>query len=95
MMVLGIGKIQPEDNMKNDKPITNLNQVISKLKTLKGAIDYDGDYSTQVVFLLANGETLRFVENDEGEFFIDQYRGLAICGTQENPMTDLGLPAKV
>jgi hypothetical protein len=83
--------------MKNSITITSEDfssgRIITKLKTLKGAIDYDGDYSTQVVFLLANGETLRFLMNDEGQFLIDQFRGLAICGTTENPITDLGLPA--
>ena len=84
---------QASMNTTNSKLVTAIGtQIINKLKTLKGAIDYDGDYSTQVVFLLANGETLRFVVNDEGKLLIDQYRGLAIQ-TANGPMTDLGLKA--
>lgn len=68
--------------------------LIQKLKTLKGAINYDGDHSTQVVFILTNGETLRFAVNSEGgkggTMMVDQYRGLAIVNKTKT--TDLGLP---
>ena len=73
-------------------------KLIDKLKTFKGAINYDGTASSQVVFLLANGETLRFAVSDDDCYeeeqkpvmMVDQYRGLAIQ-TKNGPLTDLGL----
>lgn len=66
---------------------TNINaddggELIEQLKTLRGAISYDGDASCQVVFLLANGDTLRFGVTDDdvaehpGSMWLDQYTGL-------------------
>ena len=40
-------------------------ELISQLKKMNGAIDYSGDCSYQVVFLLKNGETLRFGVTDD------------------------------
>lgn len=52
--------------------------LINQLKKMDGAVDYDGDYSTQVYFELKNGKRLRFGVNDDGDFFVDQYEGLGI-----------------
>ena len=54
---------------------------ITKLKTFNGAIEYDGDASVQVAFLLANGKTLRFGTTDDDVarelgLWFDQYPGL-------------------
>ena len=38
--------------------------IIDELKKLVGAVDYDGNYSTQVFFKLENGHRLRFGLND-------------------------------
>jgi len=66
---------------------------IDRLKKLDGAIPYDTDCSSQVVFRLANGKTLRvgITDNDVAEtpgIFCDQYEGLGIIG-RNGPTTDL------
>ena len=58
---------------------------IRRLKTLDGAIPYDGDASVQVVFKLANGKTLRIGVTDDDVadrpgLWCDQYPGLLIVG---------------
>lgn len=64
--------------LANDKALA----FVQALKGLDGAIPYDGDASSQVVFLLANGKTLRIgvTDNDVGSGFLwfDQYDGLKI-----------------
>lgn len=55
--------------------------LISRLKRLAGAISYDGECSSQVVFKLANGKTLRIgiTDTDVAEtpgIWCDQYEGL-------------------
>lgn len=55
--------------------------LIHKLKQLDGAISYDGECSTQVVFELKNGKTLRIgiTDDDVAEvpgIWCDQYQGL-------------------
>ncbi len=59
-------------------------ELIQKLKKLDGAIPYDGECSSQVVFKLANGKTLRigitdadtFEEGEDPGIWCDQYEGL-------------------
>jgi hypothetical protein len=56
-------------------------EFIQHLKTLDGAIPYDGDASCQVVFKLANGKTLRIGVTDDDVtdqpgLWADQYEGL-------------------
>lgn len=62
------------------EPQFNKFDFIRDLKKLDGAIPYDGDASVQVVFILANGKTLRFGITDEdisdGNLWFDQYPGL-------------------
>lgn len=59
-------------------------KLIQALKKFNGAMDYDGDASCQVMFGLANGETLRIGITDDdvgtGKLWVDQYQGLAIIG---------------
>ena len=71
---------------------------IDKLKKLDGAIPYDGDCSSQVIFRLANGKTLRIgiTDDDVAEtkgIWCDQYTGLAIIGAN-GPTTDLAAREK-
>lgn len=58
--------------------------LIAALKKFDGAINYDGDASSQVMFQLANGKTLRIGITDDdvgtGKLWVDQYQGLAIIG---------------
>lgn len=60
-------------------------ELINILKTLDGAISYDGECSTQVAFRLKNGRTVRFGVTDEDVtpiesqgLWVDQYAGLAV-----------------
>lgn len=47
---------------------------VNELKKLTGAISYDGDYSCQVMFKLANGDNLRIGCTDEVPgIWCDQY----------------------
>lgn len=76
------------------KQMVDLGDFFSKLKKLDGAVDYDGDCSTQVVFRLANGKTLRIGNTDDDcsdnpGIWCDQYEGLAIIGRDGAPTTDL------
>lgn len=51
--------------------------LIYRLKRMVGAIPYDGELSTQVVFKLANGKTLRIgVTDGDDTIWCDQYEGL-------------------
>jgi len=52
---------------------------LDELKTLPGAIDYDSDCCSQVVFKLANGKNLR-IGYDEDGLWCDNYEGLKIVG---------------
>ena len=57
--------------------------LIRLLKGCEGAIDYDGSASSQVLFMLANGKTLRFGVTDDDVtdkpgLWVDQYPGLAL-----------------
>jgi hypothetical protein len=59
----------------------NAYEFIDRLKAIHGSISYDGDASTQVVFKLANGKTLRIGVTDDddtgdSEIWCDQYTGL-------------------
>ena len=70
------------------------NDFIDKLKKLDGAIGYDGSCSSQVVFRLANGKTLRIGITDDDctdtpGIWCDQYEGLGIIGRDGVPTTDL------
>ena len=58
----------------------DVTKFIEQLKKIEGAIDYDGNYSTQVMFKLANGKNLRIGIGDEenSEIFCDQFEGLGI-----------------
>ena len=63
--------------------IVDSEDFIEELKKLDGAIDYDGDCSTQVIFKLTNGKTLRIGMTDDDVakrigFWCDQYEGLTI-----------------
>ena len=67
--------------------VTNLNnhRLISALRQFKGAIDYSGDCSSQVLFKLANGHNLRIGITDDDVspgrgIWIDQYGGLKLIG---------------
>ena len=67
---------------------------IDKLKKLDGAIEYDGSCSSQVIFRLANGRTLRISRTDDDVavtpgLHCDQYEGLALIGGDGKPTTDL------
>jgi hypothetical protein len=59
-----------------------MEHLITRLKKLEGAIPYDGNYSVQVAFKLANGKILRIGESDheDGEedigIWCDQFEGL-------------------
>ena len=68
------------DKLLINTPDNDKLELINHCKKLSGAVDYDGDYSTQVYFELKNGKRLRIGMNDEGDFFIDQYEGLGIIG---------------
>ncbi len=62
-------------------PSEKAGEIIAILKTLAGAINYDGDASSQVVFKLENGRTLRFGVTDDDcaatpGLWVDQYDGL-------------------
>ncbi|MCD6301058.1 MAG: hypothetical protein J7L82_03195 [Staphylothermus sp.] len=66
--------------LKNNQDIFNF---IKKLKLLDGAINYDGDASIQVLFILSNGKTLRFGITDDDVtdkpgLWVDQYKGLLL-----------------
>lgn len=55
--------------------------LIDLLRGMEGGMDYSGDASSQVIFKLANGRTLRFgvTDDDVAEhpgLWIDQYGGL-------------------
>jgi hypothetical protein len=51
--------------------------LITELKKLEGSISYDSDYCEQVIFLLANGKTLRICgPADEEGYRCDQFEGL-------------------
>jgi len=60
---------------------------VDELKKLPGAVQYDGDASVQVAFLLANGKVLRIGITDEDVaarpgLWCDNFPGLAIGNSQ-------------
>lgn len=61
--------------------------LIDLLRGMEGGMDYSGDASSQVIFKLANGRTLRFgvTDDDVAEhpgLWIDQYGGLTGAETR-------------
>ena len=81
----GLGKKEKQEAI-DDLLLEQGFEIVSKLKKMNGAIDYDGDCSVQVYFELKNGKRLRFGYNDEdGKLNIDQYEGLAIIGKDGQP----------
>lgn len=61
-------------------------KLMSDLKAIPGAVEYDSDSAAQVVFFLKDGKTLRICYGEQG-LTVDQYAGLAIGASGK---TDLG-----
>lgn len=74
--------VKRDDNnfLKTNIKTKDALNLINTLKKISGAIPYDGVASSQVVFKLGNGKTLRLGVTDEdtgtGLLWIDQYEGL-------------------
>lgn len=71
----------------------NLYNLISHLKKIKGAINYDGECSVQVVIPLVDGTHIRvgitdcdITENGD-QLWFDFYEGLRLSGTPEGDLT--------